>query len=365
MLGPAKGHNVKRFFDYFQGSEEHSLSYLYFNAPEHYDLASYDRIHWIPHTRPLAFLKALRSVPDLIWVHNWTPVPILFFILLFRKRSSPINFNVWSEPIPRTARSKTLKGRFYRYFFRKCRTVQCTWYGTFDLLKDLKGIHPVLLRWGMVEDWFQSTDPALAEEETRNFLNSLPRERTRFFFPKSLSPGNRHDLLVEASRNILERGMDEFVVYFWLGNHNPPELLEEVQGRIESEGVEDHVRIVEHSFLPDHDMKLIWEHMDAGLQILDMDQLSTSLQEPMLLKKELIASDLSPYRRFEEEFGVDLNLIPNEAERIAERMEAVVRGERTDPEELNKREKVLWDHYRFDENMERMLEHFRDPQKVS
>ncbi len=358
MFGIGHGHNVKRFFDHFQDSDEHELTYFYTSRPGHYDLSKYDRIRWIPFYRPFKLLKALRSRSDLLWVHNWTPIPVLLFILLFRRKDVPINYNVWSEPVPREARSNTWKGAFYRFFFRRCRTVQCTWYGTYELLEPLRGVNPVLLRWGMEEVWFREGDPEALQKETKDFLDSLPEDRTRFFFPKSLSKGNRHDLIIDATEILVQRGRTNFIVYFWMGNESPDQLLRGYRERIRSAELEEWVRIVEHSFLPSHDIKLIWEAMDVGLQILEMDQFSTSIQEPMLLKKELIASDLPPYRKFEEKFGLDLGLIPNEKERIAERMERIIDGERSSEDELERRKEVLWNEYRFDRNIEKMLSYF-------
>ncbi|MFB6258275.1 MAG: glycosyltransferase [Flavobacteriales bacterium] len=360
MFGPAKGHNVKRFLDHFQGSDEHELHYFYFTKPEHYQLASYDRIHWIPYYDPFRLLKALRSKKDLLWVHNWTPLPILLFILLFRRRDVPINFNVWSEPVPLIARSSSLKGWFYRFFFRRCRTIQCTWFSTYDHIKALKGVNPVLLRWGMEEGWFHEDEKAPYMDETKDFLERLPRDKLRFFFPKSIGLYNRHDLIIEACRRLVQEGRQDFVIYFWLGNHNPPDKLEDYRQRIERHGLTPYIELVEHSFLPLQDIKAIWKTMDVGLQLLDKDQFSTSIQEAMLLKKELVASDIPPYRKFEEHFELDLELIPNEEKAIAARMRELLDGKRTDEEELEGRKAVLEKEYRFDQNIERMLNFFQE-----
>ncbi|MFB6258379.1 MAG: glycosyltransferase [Flavobacteriales bacterium] len=360
MFGPAKGHNVKRFLDYFQRSPEHELYYFYFTKLEHYDLSHYDRIYWIPYYKPFRLFKTLRKRLDFLWVHNWTPLSVLLFILIFRRRDVPINFNVWSEPVPLKARSKTFKGAFYRFFFRRCRTVQCTWFSTYDHIKTLKGVNPVLLRWGMEEGWFREDQNAPYADETKEFLQRLPKGKLRFFFPKSLGLYNRHDLIIEACHRLVAEGRQNFVIYFWLGNHNPPEKLEEYGQRIEKRGLAPYIELVEHSFLPLEDIKAIWKAMDVGLQILDKDQFSTSIQEAMLLKKEVVASDIPPYRKFEEQYGLDLALIPNEEKAIATRMGELLDGERTDEEELEKRKKVLEKEYRFDKNIERMLSFFQE-----
>ncbi len=359
MFGPAKGHNVKRFLNYFQDSSEHQLSYFYFTKPEHYDLGAFDRIRWIPYYRPFLLIRALRQPFDLLWVHNWTPLPVLLMILFFRRKDVPINFNVWSEPVPLMALSNSLKGRFYRFFFRRCRTVQCTWFSTYDHVRRIPKVRPVLLRWGMEEGWFQEDDRAPYEEESRSFLNGLPADKMRFFFPKSLGSHNRHDLIIEASALLRKEGYENFIVYFWLGNHNPPGTLRGYRERVAAYDLEGTIQFVEHSFLPLQDIKAIWKAMDVGLQILDKDQFSTSIQEAMLLKKELIASDIPSYRKFQEHFDLDLDLIPNRVDELASRMKTLLHGKQTSEKELEKRKAVLEKEYRFEKNMERMLTAFQ------
>ena len=56
----------------------------------------------------------------------------------------------------------------------------------------------------------------------------------------------------------------------------------------------DHIKFVEHGFLPFADIISIWKAVDCGLQIAAHDALSTSLMEPMLFKKEVIVSKIFP-----------------------------------------------------------------------
>ena len=61
--------------------------------------------------------------------------------------------------------------------------------------------------------------------------------------------------------------------------------------------------------------------MDCCLQLLNNDQLSTSLLEPMLLNKEIIASDIYAYRSLNEKEGLNINLIANQAHIVAKKMQ--------------------------------------------
>lgn len=355
MTGLGHGHNVRKFFDFFQRRPgEYHLSYCYTSRPRHYSLSQFSTIRFIPGLSVLNFFLELRKKNDLIWVHNWTPWPLLLFILLFRKRSSFLLYNVWSEPIPRLARTNTFKGRLYRRFFKACDRVQCNWYGTKAILDPIKGVDPVVVPWGLNEEYFE--DRMEIGEEARAFIDNLPKGVTKFFFPKSISRASDHRLVVEAARELKEGGFKEFKVWFWIANEVNEELREELDERIRSLEVQDHVVFHEHSFLPVSDMIAIWEEMDCGLQMAVMDQLSSSFLEPLFFRRELIVTDIPPYRKFEEVFGLDLRLIPRDREVLAGRMKEVMLGGGTSKEEMEERSAVVRDHFRFEKNLEKTLE---------
>ncbi|MCH8903436.1 MAG: glycosyltransferase [Bacteroidetes bacterium] len=361
MFGPGKGHNIKKFLDYFQdNSDKHTLTYFYFNKNEHFDFSEYNSISIISRFSLIKLLFELVRRYDLLWVHNWTPKPILLLILLFKNKKSKINFNVWSDPVPDIAVSNTLQGAFYRYFFRRCNFIQCSWYGTQRTLLQIKGLKPIIMNWGMVDSFFKTSDSPNLSTWANDFIKQLPVNKTKFFFPKSIMSNNRHDLIIKAVELLHEKLANQFIVYFWLGNHNKKELLKNYSEDIKNSGVEEFIKIIEHPFLSENDIRNIWEQMDAGIQILERDQLSSSFLEPLLLKKEIIATNLYPYQKFEEEFDLKLNLIANEPSLIAERMSSIIEGIRTEEKELMKRKTTIESRWQFKKNMPKMLEYFQN-----
>lgn len=358
MYGPGKGHNAQRFLKWFSKSTEHQLTYFYFNkANVHWKLADYSNIPFISYTQPFKLISALRKGPDLLWVHNWTPIPFLLLTLLFRKRSTRMVFNVWSEPVPIMAGKPGLKGAIYRKFFRSCDLVMSTWYSTWRHLEKISNINLEVRQWGLEAEFFEPAQLANAAEETKQFVAGLPQNRYRFFFPKSVNNWARHELIIEAANLVVQRGVTDFAVYIWTGNHNDAAVLQHLKDLTANYNLQEQILFPEHSFLSNHDMQVIWQHMHCGLQIVAKDQLSTSFTEPMLLKRELLAIDLYPYKVFDEKFDVQLNLV-TDAESLANRMQALIQGNATPDELLEKRRQVILNGWQFEQNMPRMLQRF-------
>ncbi|MEQ9063831.1 MAG: hypothetical protein RIE58_06620 [Vicingaceae bacterium] len=357
MFGPGKGNNIALFLNYFdENSEHHQLTYGYFTKQAHFNLRStYRKVHFFPAYSIYQLIKGLRADVDLIWIHNWTPLPLLILIVLFAKRGSVLNLNVWSETLPKLWKTNHWKAVIYRSILKKVDVVQCNWYGTLDLVNEIQGIDPVLLPWGLDDENFNKHSPKMMGQETTAFVASLDRNKIKFFFPKSISRSNRHDIVIDASKNLLASGYDQFQVYIWPGNHIDKRLMNELQERIINQGLGSYVIIVDHLFVKNYEMKYIWEHMDCGLNVIEADQLSASFIEPQLYKKELIASNISAYRHYEKKYGLQLDLIQPNVDEVARRMVEILDGRRTQDLELRLRKKQVEVHYCFSKCLDHSL----------
>lgn len=359
MFGPGTGHNIVRFLDYFKEHPKHELTYYHYNGQKHFNLDDYQpQITFISPYALFKLIRAIKNKQDLLWIHNWTPWPILILVRMFAKKSTIVNFNVWSEALPKMVKSGGVKASFYRSFFRYCDTLQCTWFSTLNLLKAQGFTNTVMLRWGMVEEKFTDLSELKPSAFTSNFIDSIDPNKYNFFFPKSVSGGNRHDLIVEACKKLVDEGYKDFKIYFWLGNFNRSEQLDLIESQIKEFDISEQIAIIHHEFVSHEEIHLIWSKMDCGLQVLDADQLSTSFQEPQLYLKEIIASNIPSYQLFQKEFNVELNLIENTTESLHLRMKGLLEGEQTSEIELEKRKSVFENHYRFTANMPKILDYF-------
>ncbi len=368
MFGPGYGHNAWPFLDYFQHHPEHQLTYVLttpwkfehsresFAPVKVVDLKSF----WLQ-LLPMLYLHRY----DLIWYHGGNDPRIMYLVNRFKPRSSYFTFNVWGHFVLKSALGDSVRGQYTRKVINTADCVHCNWYATLQYVEEnFPDANTAIFPWGLNDDHFAPVSPENElQEETIRFLGSIDREKTNFFYPKSLTPWNRHDLIIEASKLLVERGCTDFHVCFWHGNIVNDESWGELEAQIESSKLANHIKLIRHSFLPQKDLMAVWDGMDCGLSVLDHDQLSTTFLEPMLRKKENIASKIPSYQKFNENFDTDLCLVENSAEAIADAMEATVGGVRSSAEVLEKRRTVLETEFRFDTNISKALEFYSSGNK--
>ena len=359
MYGPPKGHNIKLYLDFFQNNPtEYRLTYVYTGA-QRYPFKEFSNITFIDYKKDFSKFFGLVFTGfksfDLIWIHNWVKFYIVLINLWFKNKSVKLNFSVWSEPLPREIYKNTIKGFVYRYIFRKANSVQNLWYGTYNLIQR-RGInaHLQVIPWGLSKIYYNYPNHC-ETAEAKDFIENLPKDKLKFFWPKSISYASRHDLIIEAAELLNKKGVSNFVVYFWLGNAVNPKIFQDLVDLIKQKKVENQIKIVEHGFLPFEDIIQIWKAMDVGLQIASHDALSTSLLEPLFFKKEVIVTNIEPYKILKKEFNFKIDLINQDKNELAEAMLNLIEGNKTSDLELDNRSKAISQNFNFEENIKRQI----------
>lgn len=359
MYGPPKGHNIKLYLDFFEKySDEFQLTYV-FTGKQRYSFQDFQTIEFIDYKKEwpkfinLLFFR-LKTF-DLIWTHNWVKFYVVLLNIWFKPRSTKMNFSVWSEPLPRETHKNTFKGFVYRYIFTHVDSLQNLWFGTYNIIKRKLPNAPLqMIPWGLASMYFNHKDECQTQE-AKSFIASLPQEKTKFFWPKSISYASRHDLIIEAAMKLKAKGITDFVVYFWLGNAINEKIFDELLAKLKKSGVENLVKVVEHGFLPFEDIIQIWKNMDVGLQIASHDALSTSLLEPLFFKKEVIVTNIEPYQLLEKQFDLNLKLIDQNADELANRMEQLIIDSKTSNDELEKRHQIVATNFNFEKNVREQI----------
>lgn len=360
--GRAGGHNILPFLEYFNASSEHQLTFIYSNDRTYYpdkDRIEYHKFSFNP-VKIARLSKIIGKEYDLIWYHGGHSAMILFIFSLLRNKKSTFIFNVWNEWLIQKAKKGGLKGRMFQFGIRHADVIHCNWHGTAQVLADT-GWHKTIrvFYWGLQKENF--TDHHTPEsKETKEFIAQLPANKVKFFFPKSISPNSRHDLVIEAASILISKGVTNFITYLWLGNSNDEELLEKYNLLIKKLKLEEHVILKKHGFLSFGDMQLIWKQMDAGLQIAANEQLSTTFLEPQFYKKEIVVTDILPYRIYNEKFNVHIPLIPLTNEAVASSMESIIEGNFTPMDEINRRSKIVRDNFNFSSNIEEIIRYYNN-----
>jgi hypothetical protein len=102
-------------------------------------------------------------------------------------------------------------------------------------------------------------------------------------------------------------------------------------------------------------MKAIWNEMDCALQIVDQDQFSSSVTEPLYLGKEIILSNIRAYQVLEEKFGLNMNMIDNNVYELYRIMKKIISGEDIASEKEKKnRIEFVKEHLNFSKNLKKM-----------
>ncbi len=349
MFGPGYGHNAQSFIDFFNKQQNFQVTYIC-RGSTHWRSSKFVNILTYQKSFTQKIKKILNDSPSVVWVHGGYDLQQLIQIRYYSHSKNYLSLNVWGDQVPLKIKSMSLKGIIYRLILRRFHQIHCNWYGTYEILqKSHKNVivHP----WGLERDFIESnrTEPL---SFTKNFINRLPGNKYLFFYPKSILSVSAHKEILQACLNLTQDGESQFQVYFWVGNSNDSKLTNDCLDFITQHKLESVVELVEHPFLPVADIQLIWQKMNCGLQLAKSDQLSTTFLEPQFLKKEIIASDIYPYQKYNALYSSELELLPIDAQKISQRMKSLINRHRaTSKTILEKRSDLVLDKFSFEQNV--------------
>ncbi len=348
MFGPGYGHNAAGFIDLFKADTNHEYTYISkgkveWQASKNLKVLSYESKFTIE------IISELKK-ESFIWVHGGYDIKQLLAILYYKNKNSILSINLWGEKVASMSIKNNLRGRVYKYIFNKANILHCNWYGVYDLIKykyKNAKVHP----WGLVDDFFNEDSDGLSEF-ANNFLKSLPKDKVKFFYPKSILPVSGQLEVIDACNILKDELGSSFVVYLWSGNALDEYMRNECSVRIKKYGLEETVQIIEHPYLPFSDIKEIWGKMDCGLQIAKSDQLSTSFLEPQYLQKEIIATSIAAYVAYNEKFETNLRLVSVDAIEISKAMKEIINGgDIVKPKVLAHRKSIIENEFNFSKNI--------------
>lgn len=364
MYGPTYGHNITPFLDFFNQQANYTLFFIYrgnLNFQKEYSKIQFFRYSLNP--RKIFQIKnLLKKDIKLIWFHGgYNPYTLLIFKLL-KQRRTILTLNIWNEYIPQLITKKTYKSLLFKYILKRYDYIHCNWYGTENLLVHGGFKNTIVLFWGLDKSYFfrNTKEKTIINQFVLKFIKSLPENKIKFFYPKSITQASRHDILVEALKKLKEDKINNFIVYFWLGNVHDDNAYDKLIKSIECYDLEENIKIIRHPFLDIEEYKIIWNYMDCGLQIAERDQLSSTFTEPLALKKEVIATKIESYLIFEKKFKLNLNLVEIDADKIYRRILNFIEGARSGEKEINLRYNVMKNQYCFQDNIQKALDFYLD-----
>ena len=359
IIGPGYGHNIKPYLMFFNDWQKDQVDFYYHHKDSFSD--EYTNISLLPIPNKLLHLFFNAKKYDVVWLMGGGRLLyVIAFMSFFMKKNSKLVIFPYGERLPRETNKKTIKGWFLRKVLSCFTCIHCGWYGIADLLNPKLKSKILIQVMGINKDFYKvSTNP---HKEICKLLEIINENEYNFYYPKSFLKVSRHDLVIEAVKILKENGekLPPFKVYFLGGNEQDNQRYEELQGLISTYNLcSDIIFLQKTIFFKTEDLNLIWGKMNCGLQIAQHDGLSTTIFEPLVNEKELIISDISPYRYLDDYFGVEFNLTPLTAQAIAREMKNKILNINTRSKEEKQKIKVaIKEKYSFESNIEKLLLRF-------
>ena len=358
--GHGKGSNIQQWLDWFQFNQcYYHLTYLTFSFS--FDRSTYNKINVKLISKSIyGYLKIIQLLRkeqfDVIYIQGLYDFKVHLLLLIFGRTKFKI-LNIWNN----VNYKKALQGwsrHAYRYILHRVDRIHFNWYNTHDrftnIFPSLKHKCAVYF-WGLHGDFFEGPDQP--SSFTNAFLAGIPDHMTVALCPKSINKYNRFDTVISALGELKQSDnslLKNFCFYIWTGNFIDLKILSEIRAQIGYFGLQNNVFIIEHPRLPFSDMIHIWNRADFSINIVDADQLSTSVLEPIYLNKDIILSDIDSYRYLNRHFALNIQLISNNPSDIASAIKTKLTI-KTDKAELSRRSKVIGDHFNFNENISKII----------
>jgi glycosyltransferase involved in cell wall biosynthesis len=366
MTGPGYGHNIHPWLEYFQRkAPEHQLSFLCKSFE--FNRSDFSAINIVEYGGRRSFLPTLLGLRherfDILYIHGaYHPIVTLFYLYLINHKRSVVN--VWGYRVVERSHQGDWRDRLlYGHIFNIVDHVFCNWYGTKNLFEDYYPDHrekTVLSTWGLHNVWFLGGSVPGPSEFTRAFLASIPGDRIVCFWPKSIIEPTRFDVVVAALKEINSENrsvLQNFCLYVWLGNVEDKDYRAMLEAQVEDFGLGDHIKFVDHPYVPFSDMVHLWRRAAFGINIVSNDQLSTTVLEPMLMGKDVLLSDIEAYQHLNSRYDLRLNLVRNTPQEVAQGLTSMIAADASQKDQalLDYRSQVVRQGFHFDRNVDKLV----------
>lgn len=357
LIGPGYGHNIEPYLKSLNKSS-HEIDFYYHN--KNVFESKFQTIGFFKLSSSIFKLFFTAKKYDVIWLMGGGRLLYIISLLrFFKKRKSKLVIFPYSEELPRRTTENSFVGKATLMALSNFTLIHCGWYGLADLLHPkLKGkilIQPM----GLGESYYK--EPSNPDPEIFKLLDLITEDSYNFYYPKSFTMSSRHDLVIEATHLILKEGnIPEFKIYFIGGNVQDVNRYNQLLKMINDYNLENTIIILnKEKFFKTEDFNLLWKKMDCGLQIAERDGISTTIFEPLINGKELIITDIPPYRYLESHFGFKFRLTRLDKISIADAMKSkILKLNPIDKESKDDLYDILRDNYSFEKNINLLIQQF-------
>lgn len=360
LIGPGYGHNIIPYLKFLNGQKKHSVDFYYHHKDSYSQ--EYTNLNFLSITRNLLSLFFNVRKYNVIWLMGGGRLLyIIALVRFFIRKDCKLVISPYGEQLPRETTEKNIKGWLTLKALSCFTHIHCGWYGIADLLHSKLKSKILIHVMGLNKDFYEvSPNPDTGIIELMGYISN---NEYNFYYPKSFLRVSRHDLVIEAVRILKEdKNLPPFKVYFLGGNERDNQRYNELLEQVSSYKLQsDIIFLTKTKFYKTEDLNLVWQKIDCGLQIAQWDGLSTTIFEPLINEKELIISDIPPYKYLKGFFGFDFNLTPVNASDIAQEMKfKILDINAKSKEEKGAIKAAIKGKYSFENNIEKLLLRFEE-----
>lgn len=341
MVGPGRGSNIRIWLDYFNTQNEVDLSFLsegeFQYTPSQY--SNIDVLYEIKWKNPIEKVRnlfglisvLLRSRFDVIHIHGMYSIFLTFFYMLFLRKGKKI-INIWGEQFimraSNPANSFWLKP-IYRYVLNQSDLILINWWGVYNLFSRHfpEYIHKVkVCPWGINRNVLA----VKTEDHIDKFEQKMNLGKSEIVIGtiRGLVSINHQDLILDALKILKDRLDPELFQRIRCiminGVNLDPEYVQLLVEKRQKYGLGDQVLIDSQTFLDISDVMTFHQRVDIEPIIASSDQLSNTIIEAIYKGTFVVLSDIEPYRIFNERYNLGLQLIPIDADQLANVIEVEV-----------------------------------------
>lgn len=360
LIGPGYGHNIVQFLDFFDDKDEFDLCYLSatpLNFSRSYKKIKFFLFGFVDVLKLTFFI--VRGDFDVIWLHGGVKLSLLvgLWLRLFNRKKTLSVFNVWGEGVNLKSRGSWVYRFLSRFFFKGFDLVQFNWFHVED---DFSLLYPKMatktLPWGVSSGYFKDIKLS-AKKEIDQIMQDFSSFEVKMFFPKSITSHSNHCALIDA----LGKLDGNWVLLILEGNGRAETEYQDFMEKVSENNLSDRVFFLNFSSYLDYSsIFYLWCYMDIGLQIVNNDQLSNTLIEPIIAGKKVVASNLRPYKLLCDLYDIDLCLVENEPDKILDGIRRELSmSEKGSIDRLLKNKKNLLKNYVFEENLEKIISYHK------
>ena len=363
MYGPGNGHNIEKWLSFFNKQKNVKLTFIYYGDVSIFQ-NKYTCVNFVRIKSAANLCVSLRKENfSLLIIQGAYSIFQSVFLSLFIRKDKII-LVAWGNGILNCFRKN--------YFVKKLATKSL--FKLADriaapdqLMRDIIHYHPKCqgkkydFLWGIAKEYHFKSNQGLTTFTT-DFLADLGNKYI-IFWPRSILRLSRFDIGIDAIAELRKKRPDivekiKFII--WTGNAVDEDYLLEIERKINSLGLNKVIEIIIHPYLPDSDIKQIWERVDLSINLIENDGFSTQIGEAFITSTPLIVNEIEAYSMVKQRYNLPLKFTLLNTKSVADNIEKSYEKDFYDKNELDILKLFSENELDNDINFYKLLSHYLD-----